>query len=157
MARQPKKEWLTEREAAEFLGIRLSLLTAWRKRGILPVRPNPAGRGVLYNAQELQRIKELADKLAQLGIPSPVNAAVHGRVPVKWLTQLLGISRQRIYQLVPGSLTWENALALLERRINRNPTLKSIYQPLKRWLSGTATGQGRQRQGAKSTATKRSR
>ncbi len=154
MARQPKKEWLTEREAAEFLGVRLSLLTAWRKRGILPVRPNPTGRGVLYNTQELRRIKELADKLAQLGIPSPVSAAVHGRVPVKWLTQLLGISRQRIYQLVPGSLTWENALALLERRINLNPTLKSVYQSLKRWLSGTATGQGRQRRGAKATATK---
>jgi len=76
-----QKEWLTEREAAEFLGIRLSLLTAWRKRGILPVRPNPAGRGVLYNAQELQRIKELADKLAQLGIPSPVTLPCMGECP----------------------------------------------------------------------------
>lgn len=155
MARQPKKEWLTEREAADFLGVRLSLLNAWRKRGIMPVRPNPTGRGVLYDAQALQHIKELADKLAQLGIPSPVSAVVQGRVPVKWLTQLLGISRQRLYQLAPGSLTWEKALTLLGRRVNRNPTLKTIYQALQRWLPKIAQeqkAQGRTQQRAKTSA-----
>lgn len=143
MAHQERKEkeWLMEWEAAEFLGVRVSSLYAWRRKGIVPVRPNPSGRGVLYDVNELRRIKALADRLAQLGIPSPVSAAVHGRVPVRWLTQLLGISRQRIYQLVPGSLTWDKVLTLLERRINRNPTLKAVYQPLKRWFAEAAKTQ----------------
>lgn len=142
MPRPTRKEWLTEREAAEVLGVRPSLLSTWRKSGLVPVRPNPDRRGVLYPAQEVQRIKQLADRLAQLGVPSPVSVIVRGRLPVRWVAELLGVSRQRIYQLVPGPLTWENTLSLLERRVQQNPNLKPIYQGLKRlYASLAARGQ----------------
>lgn len=140
MPRRTRKEWLTEREAADLLGVRPSLLSTWRKKGLITIHENPHRRGVLYDAQELIRIKQLADRLAQLGIPSPVSAAVRGRVPVRWLSRLLGISRQRIYQLTPGSLTWDHALTLIERRMSQNPALKNIYQTMKRLQTAVAKG-----------------
>lgn len=131
MARRQANELMTEQEAAEFLGVPAVALSSWRKKGLLPAKQIPGRRGVYYERETLQQIKQVAQKLAKLGVPSAVSAVVHKRIPVRWMTQLLGISRQRIYQLVPGNLTVENALSLLERRVKTNPELNRIYRALK--------------------------
>ncbi len=131
MARRQTNDLMTEQEAAEFLGVPAVALNSWRKKGLVPVKQVPGKRGVYYERETLQQIKQVAQKLAKLGVPSPVSAVVHKKIPVRWMTQLLGISRQRIYQLVPGNLTVENALSLLERRAKTNPELNRIYRALK--------------------------
>ncbi|MCS3919651.1 MerR family transcriptional regulator [Fervidibacter sacchari] len=131
MARRQASELMTEQEAAEFLGVPVVALSSWRKKGLVPAKQVPGQKGVFYEREKLQQIKQVAQKLAKLGIPSPVSAVLHKRIPVRWMTQLLGISRQRVYQLVPGSLTVENALALLERRAKGNPELERIYRALR--------------------------
>ncbi len=131
MARRQTNELMKEQEAAEFLGVPAVALSSWRKKGLVPAKQIPGQRGVYYERETLQQIKQIAQKLAKLGVPSPVSAVVHKRIPVRWMTQLLGISRQRIYQLVPGNLTVENALSLLERRVKTNPELNRIYRALK--------------------------
>ena len=131
MARRQTNELMTEQEAAEFLGVPAVALSSWRKKGLVPAKQIPGKRGVYYERETLQQIKQVAQKLAKLGVPSAVSAVVHKKIPVRWMTQLLGISRQRIYQLVPGNLTVENALALLERRAKSNPELNRIYRALK--------------------------
>lgn len=131
MARRQTNELMTEQEAAEFLGVPAVALSSWRKKGLVSAKQIPGQRGVYYERETLQQIKQIAQKLAKLGVPSPVSAVVHKRIPVRWMTQLLGISRQRIYQLVPGNLTVENALSLLERRVKTNPDLGRIYRALK--------------------------
>ncbi|MCS7185632.1 MAG: MerR family transcriptional regulator [Armatimonadetes bacterium] len=131
MARRQTNELMTEQEAAEFLGVPTVALSSWRKKGLVPAKQIPGQRGVYYERETLQQIKQIAQKLAKLGVPSSVSAVVHKRIPVRWMTQLLGISRQRIYQLVPGNLTVENALSLLERRVKTNPELSKIYRALK--------------------------
>ncbi len=131
MARRQTNELMTEQEAAEFLGVPAVALSSWRKKGLVPAKQIPGQRGVYYERETLQQIKQVAQKLAKLGVPSPVSAVVHKKIPVRWMTQLLGISRQRIYQLVPGNLTVENALSLLERRVKDKPELNRIYRALK--------------------------
>ncbi len=131
MARRQVSELMTEQEAAEFLGVPSVALSSWRKKGLLKAKQIQGQRGVYYDRETLQRIKQVAQKLAKLGVPSAVSAVVHKKIPVRWMTQLLGISRQRIYQLVPGSLTFENALSLLEKRVKANPELNRIYRALK--------------------------
>lgn len=131
MARRQTNELMTEQEAAEFLGVPAVALISWRKKGLVPAKQIPGQRGVYYERETLQQIKQVAQKLAKLGVPSPVSAVVHKKIPVRWMTQLLGISRQRIYQLVPGNLTVENALSLLERRVKDKPELNRIYRALK--------------------------
>lgn len=131
MARRQVSELMTEQEAAKFLGVPVAALNSWRKEGLVPTKKIPDKKGVLYEREKLQRIKQVAQKLAKLGIPSPVSAVIHKRIPVRWMTQLLGISRQRVYQLVPGPLTLENALTLLERRVKTKPELGRIYRALK--------------------------
>lgn len=131
MARRQTNELMTEQEAAEFLGVPAVALSSWRKKGLVRAKQIPGKRGVYYERETLQQIKQVAQKLAKLGVPSAVSAVVHKKIPVRWMTQLLGISRQRIYQLVPGNLTVENALALLERRAKSNPELNRIYRALK--------------------------
>ncbi len=131
MARRQTSELMTEQEAAEFLGVPAIALSSWRKKGLVPAKQIPGQRGIYYERETLQQIKQVAQKLAKLGVPSPVSAVVHKKIPVRWMTQLLGISRQRIYQLAPGSLTVENALSLLERRAKGNPELNRIYRALK--------------------------
>lgn len=131
MARRQTSELMMEQEAAEFLGVPAVALSSWRKKGLLAAKQIPGQRGVYYERDVLQQIKQVAQKLEKLGVPSAVSAVVHKRIPVRWMTQLLGISRQRIYQLVPGNLTVENALSLLERRLKTNPELNRIYRSLK--------------------------
>ncbi len=131
MARRQSNELLSQREAAAFLEVPIVALSSWRKKGLVPAKRLEGRRGYFYEREVLQRIKQTAQRLAKLGIPSPVSAVVHKRIPVTWMTQLLGISRQRIYQLVPGSLTVEKALTLLERRSKDNPELTRIYRTLK--------------------------
>jgi len=131
MARRQLRELMAEQEAAEFLGVPAAALSSWRKKGLVPAKKVPGQRGVFYERERLQQIKQVAQKLAKLGIPSSVSAVLHKRIPVRWMTQLLGISRQRVYQLVPGSLTVENALALLERRVKAKPELERIYRALR--------------------------
>lgn len=131
MARRQVSELMTEQEAAEFLGVPAVALSSWRKKGLLKAKQISGQRGVYYERETLQQIKQVAQKLARLGVPSAVSAVVHKRIPVRWMTQLLGISRQRIYQLVPGNLTVENALSLLEKRVKANPELNRIYRALK--------------------------
>lgn len=131
MVRRQASELMTEQEAAEFLGVPAVALSSWRKKGLLKAKQVPGQRGVYYERETLQQIKQVAQKLAKLGVPSPVSAVVHKRIPVRWMTQLLGISRQRIYQLVPGNLTVENALSLLEKRVKANPELNRIYRALR--------------------------
>ncbi len=131
MARRQTNELLSEREAAEFLEVPTMVLSSWRKKGLLQAKQVEGQRGFFYDRETLQQIKQVAQKLARIGVPSPVSAVVHKRIPVRWMTQILGISRQRIYQLMPGQLTVENALALLERRVKDNPELNRIYRALK--------------------------
>lgn len=131
MVRRQTNELLSEREAAEFLEVPVIVLSSWRKKGLLQANQIEGQRGFFYDRETLQQIKQTAQKLAKLGVPSPVSAVIHKRIPVRWMTQLLGISRQRIYQLAPGQLTIENALALLERRSKDNPELNRIYRALK--------------------------
>ncbi len=131
MARRQSNELLSQREAAAFLEVPIVALSSWRKKGLVPAKRLEGRRGYFYEREVLQRIKQTAQRLAKLGIPSPVSAVVHKRIPVTWMTKLLGISRQRIYQLVPGSLTVEKALTLLERRSKENPELTRIYRTLK--------------------------
>ncbi|MER3502214.1 MAG: hypothetical protein C4295_12260 [Candidatus Fervidibacterota bacterium] len=131
MARRTTNELLSEREAAEFLEVPVIALASWRKKGLISAKRVPGQRGNFYEREVLQRIKQAAQRLARLGIPSAVSAVVHKRIPVRWLTQLLSISRQRIYQLVPGPLTLENTLAILERRVKDNPELNRIYKALR--------------------------
>lgn len=131
MAKRPVGELLSEREAAEFLNVPVVALSSWRKKGLVPAKQVRGQKGVFYERETLQKIKQVAQRLAKLGIPSPVSAAIHKRIPVRWMTQVLGISRQRIYQLVPGSLTAENALTLLERRLKSKPELRQIYRVIK--------------------------
>ncbi len=131
MARRQTNELLSEREAAEFLEVPFIVLNSWRKKGLIQSKRIERRRGSFYDRETLQHIKQVAQKLAKLGVPSPVSVIVHKRIPVRWMTKLLGISRQRVYQLVPGQLTVENALALLERRAKNNPELNRIYRALK--------------------------
>ncbi len=131
MARRQGNELLAEREAAAFLDVPIAALVTWRKKGLVPTKHLEKQRGVYYNRETLQKIKQVAQRLAKLGVPSPVSAVVYKRIPVRWLTKLLGVSRQRIYQLVPGSLTVENALTILEQRSKGNPELSRIYRTLK--------------------------
>lgn len=131
MAKQQTNELLSEKEAAEFLEVPVIVISSWRKKGLLEAKQIEGQRGFFYDRGTLQQVRQIAQKLAKLGIPSPVSAVIHKKIPVRWMTQLLGISRQRIYQLVPGQLTVENALALLERRTKDNPELNRIYRALK--------------------------
>ena len=131
MARRPSNELLNEREAAAFLEVPVVALSTWRKKGLVPAKRMEKRRGIYYERATLQQIKQVAQRLARLGIPSPVSVVMYKRIPVRWLTQLLGVSRQRIYQLVPGPLTVENALTLLERRAKGNPELTRIYRTLR--------------------------
>lgn len=131
MARRQTNDLMAEQEAAKFLGVPTVALSSWRKKGLVPAKQISGQRGVYYERETLQQIKQIAQKLAKLGVPSPVSAVVHKKIPVRWMTQLLGISRQRVYQLVPGNLTVENAISLLERRVKSNPELNRIYRALK--------------------------
>ncbi len=131
MAKRQRGKFLTEREAAEQLGIQVSLISSWRKKGLLTAKKEAGVRGFFYDAQEIQRLKQIAQRLARIGVPTPVNVAIRHHIPVRWLTQLLGISRQRIYQLTPGPLSVENALSLLEQRAKGNPKLSQIYRTIR--------------------------
>ncbi|MEJ7613600.1 MAG: helix-turn-helix domain-containing protein, partial [Candidatus Fervidibacter sacchari] len=74
MARRQPSELMTEQEAAEFLGVPVVALSSWRKKGLLPVKQVPNRKGIFYEREKLQQIKQVAQKLAKLGIPSPVSA-----------------------------------------------------------------------------------
>lgn len=131
MAKQLKGTLLTEREAAEQLGIRWTLLQSWRIKGLItPAKAE--GRGALfYDAQDIQRIKRIAQRLSRLDIPNPVSVIVNRRIPVCWMTQLLGISRQRVYQIVPGSLSIDHALTLLKRYEKTKPEISHAYRTIR--------------------------
>lgn len=131
MAKRKRGEFLTKQEAAKQLGVPVNLISSWRKKGLLTAERVAGRREIAYDAQEIQRLKQVAQRLARIGVPTPVSAAVHHRIPVRWLTRLLGISRQRIYQLVPGPLSVEHALSLLEQRAKGNPQLSRIYRTIR--------------------------
>ncbi|MCS7224730.1 MAG: helix-turn-helix domain-containing protein [Armatimonadetes bacterium] len=124
-------KWMTEKDVVQQLGITLSLLKVWKRKGLLT--PNRSGEGGhdLYDGRDIQRIKEAAKALSRLRIPDPVNAVVNQRIPVRWMTQLLGVSRQRIYQIRPGSLTIENALYILERKAKSKPEIQRAFKVIR--------------------------
>ncbi len=123
--------WLSEKDASERLGVSITLLRTWRRKGLLkPFRQGSGGED-LYDPSSIQRIRETAAALAPLGIPDPVHAVVNRKIPVRWMTEILGISRQRIYQIRPGTLTVDNAIFLLQRKAGKDQKLNKALRVLR--------------------------
>ena len=56
------KDYMTRKEAANFLGVAANTLLAWEKKGFLPCLRNPINKYRLYCKEDLERILRL-DKI----------------------------------------------------------------------------------------------
>jgi len=60
-------EWVSAREAAARLGVKLQTLYAYASRGLVESIPSPAGRGRHYDSQAIERLKARHDARAGHG------------------------------------------------------------------------------------------
>jgi len=56
-----KQDWLSAREATQRLGVKLQTLYAYASRGFVTSVPGPKGRGRLYSADDIARLKQRHD------------------------------------------------------------------------------------------------
>jgi predicted site-specific integrase-resolvase len=69
MARRQASELMTEQEAAEFLGVPVVALSSWRKKGLVPAKQVPGQKGVFYEREKLQQIKQGCPETGKVGYP----------------------------------------------------------------------------------------